>query len=61
MYIKLVKPVSSVMHPRIMNTFDYDSFFLAVSQSQDPTEMLSSIQGRNAVPGGYNYWGYNNS
>jgi hypothetical protein len=44
-----------------MNTFDYDSFFLAVSQSLDPTGILSSIQSRNAVPGGYNYWGYNNS
>ncbi|MEM1611116.1 MAG: ABC transporter substrate-binding protein [Sulfolobales archaeon] len=59
--IRLVKLESSVMYPRIMNTFDYDAFALAVSQSPDPTGMLNSMHSRNAIPGGSNYWGYNNS
>lgn len=59
--VKVVKLDSSVMYPRIMNTFDYDSFALAVSQSPDPTGMLNSMHSRNAIPGGSNYWGYNNS
>lgn len=59
--IKLTRLESSIMYPRIMNTFDYDSFALAVSQSPDPTGMLDAFHSRNAVPGGSNYWGYNNS
>jgi len=59
--VKVVKMDSSVMYPRIMNTFDYDSFALAVSQSPDPTGMLNAFHSRNAIPGGSNYWGYNNS
>jgi len=59
--VKIVKLESSAMYPRIMNTFDYDSFALAVSQSPDPTGMLNAFHSRNAIPGGSNYWGYNNS
>ncbi|MEM1633151.1 MAG: ABC transporter substrate-binding protein [Sulfolobales archaeon] len=58
--VRIVKLESSVMYPRIMNTFDYDSFALAVSQSPDPTGMLNSMHSRNAIPGGSNYWGYAN-
>jgi hypothetical protein len=39
------------MYPRIMNTFDYDSFALVVSQSPDPTGMLNAFHSRNAIPG----------
>ncbi len=49
------------MYPRIMNTIDYDAFALVVSQGPDPTGMLNSMHSRNAISGGFNYWGYNNS
>ncbi len=59
--VKIVKLESSAMYPRIMNTFDFDSFALAVSQNPDPTGMINAFHSRNAIPGGSNYWGYNNS
>lgn len=58
--IRLVKLESAAMYPRIMQTFDYDAFALAVSQSPDPTGMLNAFHSRNAIPGGSNYWGYRN-
>lgn len=56
--IKLVRLESAVMYPRIMQTFDYDSFALAVSQNPNPLGMLIAFHSSEARPGGSNYWGY---
>ncbi|MDK2383341.1 MAG: hypothetical protein QI199_00850, partial [Candidatus Korarchaeota archaeon] len=58
--LDLVRQESSIMYPRIMNTHDYDSFALAVSQDPDASGMLLAFHNSNAVPGGSNYWMYTN-
>lgn len=58
--IRLVFLESAIMYPRIMRTFDYDCYALAVSQSPNPIGMLNAFHSREARPGGANYWGYVN-
>ncbi|MFZ8794688.1 MAG: ABC transporter substrate-binding protein [Acidilobaceae archaeon] len=59
--VKLVRLESAVMYPRIMRTFDYDSYALAVSQTPNPVGMLLAFHSSEARPGGSNYWGYVNA
>ena len=58
--INLVRLESSVMYPRIMQTFDYETFALAVSQSPNPLGMLLAFHSSEDRPGGSNYWGFRN-
>ncbi len=58
--INLVRLESAVMYPRIMRTFDFDSYALAVSQTPNPIGMLLAFHSSEARPGGSNYWGYVN-